>query len=52
MVQKYTANAWFVMHNAGNRDFWVWNDMFRDDDMEKVAIDIHHYQAFMNAPNF
>ena len=52
LVQKYTANAWFVMHNAGNNDFMVWNSMFRDDDMDKVAIDVHHYQAFMNPPNF
>ena len=52
LVQKYTANAWFVMHNAMERDVRVWNDMFRDDDMDKVAIDVHHYQAFMWPPNF
>jgi glucan 1,3-beta-glucosidase len=52
MVQKYTANAWFVMHNAGNNDFELWNNMFRDDDMDQVAVDVHHYQAFMGAPNF
>ena len=40
------------MHNAGNNDFELWNNMFRDDDMDKVAIDVHHYQAFMQPPNF
>jgi hypothetical protein len=43
LVQKYTANAWFVMHNAGVNDYKVWNDMFRDNDMDHVAVDIHHY---------
>jgi len=40
------------MHNAGNNDPEIWNSLFRDDDMDKVAVDVHHYQAFMWPPNF
>lgn len=47
LVQRYTANAWFVMYTASVYDAREWNSLFRDDDMEKVAVDIHDYQAFM-----
>jgi len=43
LVQKYTANAWFVMHNAHIEDPDVWNGLFMDDDMDKVAVDMHLY---------
>ena len=52
LVQKYTANAWFVMHSASDYHADTWNNLFRDDDMDKVAVDIHDYQAFMGPPNF
>ena len=52
LVQRYTANAWFVMHTAAVYDPREWNDLFRDDDMDKVAVDIHDYQAFLRPPNF
>ena len=47
LVQKYTAGAKFVFHN-GNVNSEIWNDLFRDDDMEDVIIDIHFYQAWMD----
>jgi len=52
LVQRYTANAWFVMHNAQVLDPEVWNSLFRDDDMDHVAIDIHWYQAFLTGARF
>jgi glucan 1,3-beta-glucosidase len=52
LVQRYTANAWFVMHNAQVLDPEVWNSLFRDDDMDQVAVDIHYYQAFLTGARF
>ena len=40
------------MHNAQVLDWRVWNNMFRDDDMDHVAIDIHWYQAFLTGQRF
>lgn len=49
LVQKYAPNAKFVFHNgnpAVQDNAAIWNDMFADDDMENVVMDIHVYQAF------
>jgi hypothetical protein len=40
------------MHSASDYHADTWNNLFRDDDMDKVAVDIHDYQAFLLAPNF
>jgi hypothetical protein len=40
------------MYTASVYDPREWNTLFRDDDMDQVAVDIHDYQAFMGAPNF
>jgi len=45
LVQRYAPQAWFVFHNAFN--YWnMWNDLFPDWDMDKVAMDHHYYQAW------
>lgn len=51
MVQKYAPQAYFVFHNSFRYDVNQWNDLFADDDIEKVAFDHHYYQAF-NQPAF
>jgi len=40
------------MHNAQVTDPEVWNSVFRDDDMDQVAVDIHYYQAFLTKGRF
>jgi len=40
------------MHNAGIANPEVWNSLFRDDDMDHVAVDIHFYQAFNTGTRF
>lgn len=46
MVQKYAPQAYFVFHDAFYFDPEVWNDLFADDDHDKVAMDHHYYQAW------
>lgn len=43
LVQQYSPNATFVFHNAFNYDAGFWNDLFADDDHDKVAMDHHYY---------
>lgn len=43
MVQRYAPQAHFVFHDAFKYDPTVWNDLFADDDIEKVAMDHHYY---------
>jgi len=43
MVQRYAPQAHFVFHDAFTYDPTVWNDLFADDDIEKVAMDHHYY---------
>ena len=40
-----------MFHNSFRYDNNQWNDLFRDDDIELVAMDHHYYQAF-NSPAF
>jgi hypothetical protein len=46
LVQRFAPQAWFVFHDSFRYDPDVWNDLFRDDDIDKVAIDHHYYWAF------
>jgi hypothetical protein len=48
LVQRYTANAWFVFHNGDERVVRpeVWNSVWRDDDMDHIAMDMHFYTAW------
>lgn len=46
MVQRYAPQAYFVFHDSFEYSADVWNDLFRDDDIDKVAMDHHYYQAF------
>lgn len=47
----YAPQAHFVFHDAFNYDPNIWNDLFADDDVEKVAIDHHYYQAWSGRSN-
>lgn len=49
LVQKYAPHALFVFHNGildTHQNAKVWNDLFADDDMENVVMDVHVYAAF------
>lgn len=46
LVQRYAPQAYFVFHDSFRYDENVWNDLFRDDDVEKVVMDHHYYWAF------
>ena len=46
MVQKLSPQSYFVFHDAFIYSPDTWNDMFRDDDIEKVVMDHHYYQAW------
>ena len=48
ILTKYNPDATFVFHDAFTYDAGLWNQLFEDTD--KVAMDHHHYQAFME-PN-
>lgn len=50
-MKKYAPKAQFVFHNAqpitkNTENYSNWNDMFPDDDMENVVMDMHIYQAW------
>lgn len=52
MVQRYAPQAYFVMHDSFRFNGEIWNDVFADNDIEKVALDTHFYTAFFpNAVN-
>jgi glucan 1,3-beta-glucosidase len=51
LTQRYAPQAYFVFHDSFRYDANQWNDLFRDNDIDKVAIDHHYYQAF-NRPAF
>lgn len=46
LVQKYAPQAHFVFHDAFHYDSGTWNDLFDDDDVDKVAVDHHFYEAW------
>jgi hypothetical protein len=46
LVQRYAPQAYFVFHDAFKYEPDMWNDLFRDDDIEKVVMDHHYYWAF------
>jgi len=49
LVQRYTANAWFVFHNGDIAVHpRVWNSVWRDDDMDHIAMDMHFYEAWQS----
>jgi hypothetical protein len=50
-VQKYAPQAYFVFHDSFRYDPSLWNDMFADGDTDKIAMDHHYYQCFVNPPN-
>lgn len=50
VLRKYNPNATFVFHNGFNYSP-SWNDMFPDDDMDKVVMDHHYYQAWNHDMN-
>ena len=52
MVQRLAPQAYFVFHNSFRYDVNQWNDLFRDDDIDKVVMDHHYYQAFNNPSPF
>lgn len=49
MVQELAPQAYFVFHDAFQED--IWDDLFADDDIEKVALDHHYYQAWDQGKN-
>lgn len=51
LVQKYTPNAYFVFHNKFAYVPDLWNDLFPDNDKDKVAMDHHYYQAWNHDMN-
>lgn len=51
MVQRYAPQAHFVFHDSFHYEPDTWNDLFADDDVDKVAIDHHKYQAWNAAAN-
>ena len=51
MVQRYAPQAHFVFHDSFHFEADTWNDLFADDDVDKVAIDHHKYQAWNGASN-
>jgi len=46
MVQMYAPQAYFVFHNSFIYDAGTWDDLFLDDDIDKVVMDHHFYEAF------
>jgi hypothetical protein len=40
-----------VFHDSFHFEADTWNDLFADDDVDKVAIDHHKYQAWNGASN-
>jgi glucan 1,3-beta-glucosidase len=46
LVQRYAPQAYFVFHDMFKFDATHWNKLFDADDLDKVAIDTHQYQAF------
>lgn len=46
LVQRYAPQAHFVFHDSFRYDPNVWNDLFREGDVDKVALDHHYYWAF------
>lgn len=51
LVQRYAPQAHFVFHNSFIYQPDKWNDLFRDDDIDKVAMDHHYYWAFESGLN-
>lgn len=43
LTRKYAPEAYFVFHDGFRFDPDLWNDLFRDDEIDKVAIDHHQY---------
>lgn len=43
LMQKHAPQATFVFHDAFQYNATVWNDLFLDDDIDKVAMDHHYY---------
>jgi len=46
MVQKLSPQSYFVFHDGFTYSPDMWNDLFRDDDIDKVVMDHHYYQAW------
>jgi glucan 1,3-beta-glucosidase len=46
LVQQYAPQAIFCFHDAFTYDSGLWNTLFADDDMDKVVLDHHYYQAW------
>jgi len=51
MTQALAPQAYFVFHNSFIYSPDFWNDLFRDDDIDKVAMDHHYYQAWNQGMN-
>lgn len=52
-VRNVNADVKFVFHDAFLQlDGPVWNDLFADDDMENVIMDIHQYMAWDPKVNY
>lgn len=51
LVQKHAPQAHFVFHDSFHYDPGMWNDLFADDDIDKVAMDHHYYQAWNQGMN-
>jgi len=50
LVQWYAPQAHFVFHDQFINDHNYWADLFADNDIHKVAMDVHYYQSFTNTP--
>jgi len=51
LVQKYAPQAKFVFHDAMVEDPAIWDDLFADDDMHNVVMDVHQYSAWTSNLN-
>lgn len=48
LVKKYSPHGYFVFHDAFhfNHFYDMWNELFDDDDIDRVAIDHHKFAAY------
>jgi len=46
MMRHSHPDLLFVFHDSFHFDGNVWNDLFKDDDMENVVMDTHQYLAW------
>jgi hypothetical protein len=49
-MQKLTPNAIFVFHDGFQYNH-LWDDLFADNDLDKVVMDHHQYQAWATNMN-